>query len=498
MKSPDLIDAFLGHATARSDHTALLSEDPARPGRLRATSWGQLAEVVRNAAEKLQRRLGDQPGYPPHIGHASDNSAADVVIAIASMVLGTTEVPIDHRYDRERIEALWRRLDGLWVNRAFKGELERAIGEVDASRPDPAGTASSLRRLRRRATRPVGCEAAALILWTSGTTREPKGAMLSQRSLASNAAAKLEAVPQRRDDVRLTVLPLAHAYARTCDFGTWLLSGSRLAVTLGFDGWNRLARSVRPTLVNTVPRMAERLKSAGATERGLERLRLLGCGGAALSSRAFECWRSRGVTVIQGYGLTEAGPVICSATPDNATAGLVGRPVAGWETEIREGRLFVRGPHTMLGYWNDPHATRAKMHRDGWLDTGDLVEIDSATGQFRILGRADDVIVLDSGRKVHPGEIERALATVPGVARALVTSVEGGVEAWLDLDTGVDIEDEMVRAMQNACVSFPAWQRPARYQAFDPPLSLAREELTIKGTLRRQRVLDQRLGNGQR
>jgi long-chain acyl-CoA synthetase len=339
---------------------------------------------------------------------------------------------------------------------------------------------------------------ASLILWTSGTTREPKGVMLSRRSLALNAAAKLEAVPQRRDDVRLTVLPLAHAYARTCDFGTWLLSGSRLAVTLGFEGWNRLARHVRPTLVNTVPRMAQRLQSVEAADSGLERLRLLGCGGAPLSSAAFECWRSRGVTVIQGYGLTEAGPVICSATPDSATAGLVGRPVAGWETEIRDGRLFVRGPHTMLGYWNDPHATRAKMHRDGWLDTGDLVEVDSATGQFRILGRADDVIVLDTGRKVHPGEIEQALATVPGVARALVTSGEGGVEAWLDLETGVEIEDRMVRALQTALEPFSSWQQPTRYQAFDPPLSLARGELTVKGTLRRELVLHQRLGNRSR
>ena len=97
--------------------------------------------------------------------------------------------------------------------------------------------------------------------------------------------------------------------------------------------------------------------------------------------------------MIQGYGLTETSPVICSAGPGNAAPGLVGGFVEGWEHQIRDGRLWVRGPHLMLGYWGDPLATKARLDSDGWFDTGDLVELDAAFGQLRILGRADDVIV---------------------------------------------------------------------------------------------------------
>ncbi len=284
-----------------------------------------------------------------------------------------------------------------------------------------------------------------LILWTSGTTSTPKGVTLSHRNLFGNAQAKLNAVPQSIDDVRLTALPLCHAYARTCDFGTWLLSGCTLAVGRGFDAWESLGGIVRPTLANTVPSVAQRLLDADADTLGLGRLRLLGCGGAAMNDTDFAAWRQRGVTVIQGYGLTETSPVICSATPHNATAGLVGEFVDGWESEIRDGRLFVRGPHLMLGYWNDEAANLPSE----WIRTDGSTpaiwsQVDAATGQLRILGRSDDVIVLSDGHKVHPQSIERDIQSVAGIRHAMIVTAGRHVDV-LDRCRRVDRDRQLSR-----------------------------------------------------
>ena len=193
------------------------------------------------------------------------------------------------------------------------------------------------------------------ILWTSGTTSEPRAVLLSAAGQFANATAKLNAVPQFESEIRLTVLPLSHAYARTCDFGTWLLSGCTLAVCLGYQGMLRRLERVKPNLINAVPSMASRMLRE--KPRNLNRLRLLGCGGAPLDSSDFERWDSQGVTVIQGYGLTEAGPVICSNAIKCCTQ-------SGWKprrwmgNEARGRPATCSWLHTMLGYLKQADAPR--------------------------------------------------------------------------------------------------------------------------------------------
>ncbi len=331
-------------------------------------------------------------------------------------------------------------------------------------------------------------DAPSLILWTSGTTGEPRGVTLSQRNLTGNAAAKLNAVPQQPDDIRLCVLPVSHAYARTCDLGTWLLSGCTLAITLGYAGLRRLAPLIRPTLINTVPSLADRMLQEDSASLGIDRLRLLGCGGAATSESSFRRWKARGVTVIQGYGLTETSPVICSATPGNASPGLVGKLVDGWESKIREGQLFVRGPHTMLGYWNEQDATNDKIDDQGWLATGDLVEQDAGTQQLRILGRIDDVIVLDNGRKIVPSAIETRVERMEPVRHALLVN-RRGLQLWFDTDEDMDDQaiNEQIRQILDASSDYHG----CTVHRFIPSLCPA-GELTAKGTIRRAQVLENR------
>lgn len=465
-------------------------EDPAAPAH--ALDWVELAEAVGATTCRLEAEFERRPATPRIVGHFSSNRMADVLVALATRATAGVECPLDPR-DPSLVSS-WDRVDGVWLDERWKDCLEsevvRGVGRpVDHEWTPPANPRPGPLRSRS----PTDVDAAALLLWTSGTTSRPKGVTLSHRNLVGNAAAKLRAVPQSTSDVRLTSLPLGHAYARTCDLGTWLLSGCTLAVTLGFDGWRRLGPVVRPTIANVVPSLAERLHAADASTVGTDRLRLLGCGGAAMATDAFESWRRRGVTVIQGYGLTEAGPVVCSATPADAVPGLVGRPVEGWETRLRDGRLSVRGPHVMLGYWGDPEATAARVDAEGWLDTGDLAETDGATGQLRILGRADDAIVLPNGRKIHPAAVEQVLRSVAGVRHAVVAWQNGKLVGWLDLEHGRRLDAALRVELKVAEARLATWQRPIVYRTLVPPLNASAGELTVKGTVRRGTVLERRI-----
>lgn len=420
------VEKFLeSHVNQRGSQTALVDSFGVR------LTWSQLREQVIAESKRWKQSDSLRP-----ILHRSDHSASDVVTALAVAVAGRIEAPLDDRLPPEEFH---RRCELL--------------------NQDPQSNVSS-----------------GIILWTSGTTSQPMGVIQQHASWLGNAAAKLQAVPTTADDVRLTVLPLSHAYARTCDLGTWLIAGGVLAVGLGMKGVRKLAPIVRPTVMNVVPSMAYTLLRQPAP--GLQRLRWLGVGGAALSSDAFESWRDRGVTVIQGYGLTETGPVIASATPENATAGWVGRFVQGWEHEIRDGELWVRGPHLFNGYWN--HDPIAAVDANGWFRTGDHVQWDSQTQQLRVLGRADDVIVLPNAIKINPSEIERQIALLPGIQHCMLC-LRKDLELWIDGDeTSQD-------AIRRCLLRYP-WGDETQIRYFDAPLSIEAGELTTKMTLRRSAI----------
>jgi long-chain acyl-CoA synthetase len=470
-----LIEAFRHQVTARPNAIALIVESS--DGTTQSLSWKQLAGLVSRAAAVLSDRL-ESSSAARRIGHASDNSLADIVIALASMRIGAIEVPIDHRLGQREIVRRWNRVGGLWLDRKSRWQL--MVDSIAEAKTESQSTDLS--------SFTIDADTPSLILWTSGTTGTNQGVVLSHRNLAGNAAAKLRAVPQSPQDVRLCVLPLSHAYARTCDLGTWLLSGCTLAATLGYAGLRRLAPVVLPTLINTVPILAYRLLEESPRLAGLDQLRLLGCGGAAISASAFGRWKDRGVTVIQGYGLTETSPVICSATPENALPGLVGRLVDGWESDIREGQLFVRGPHTMLGYWDNNRATSRKVDREGWLATGDLVEQEPSTGQFAILGRVDEVIVLDSAKKIFPSTIEREVETIAGVRHALLV-YQDSLQLWFDADQE---SEQVIKQAISKLLREHADCRDCSLHRFPTPLSQAAGELTAKGTIRRAQILENR------
>ena len=468
----------------RPEHPALLAVQDQQT--IAATRWADLARQVAACAEGLWLS-GFRPG--DRWVHTLGNSPAGVVAMLASFSVGVVEVPLDPALSSVEQQRLTERVGG----RRIPGYESLASGSFALSAHATAlpSVSAVVDRLRNGpAQSEVDRSAApALVLFTSGSLGTPKPVTLSLGNLSSNAAAKLAAVPQTVADVRLVLLPIWHAYARTCDLGTWLLSGCSLGIGLGWESWQRLAPLLRPTLINTVPSLAMRLLGEPHDTPSWNRLRLIGCGGAALSTEAFERFRRRGVVVIQGYGLTEASPVICSATPENSRAGHVGRPVDGWETRIDpEGHLSVRGPGVMLGYWNQ-QSHRAETPTSGWLETGDLVEVDVTDGQFRIIGRADDRITLSNGKKVDPGPIERRVLSIAGIRHAVLVGRDRHVVLWIDFDNRQTCVDEISKRIATCLADLPSWQRPRAIHPMPQAFANTPETLTAKGTIIRERVL---------
>lgn len=474
-------------ATSRASSTAWISPDGS------PVCWAALAQAVVDTSDRL-RAAG--VGVGDRVLVQVPNGWEAVCLALALDFLGAIESPLDARLPDAEVDNRARRLEAKLVVRAggLRIPPPAACGPLSPARNNAAITQCRLRCLPHHPR---------LVLWTSGTTGDAKGVVLSSGAVEANAAGKLGAAPQSPADVRLTVLPLAHAYARTCDFATWLITGGTLSAVNGWSGFTSSAPGVRPTVINCVPYLIEKIVD-GTTDiqssrrrlnaLGLDRLRMLGCGGAAMSAERFLQLRALGVAVIQGYGLTEAGPVVCSATPDDGRPGVVGRPIQGTQVRVDDtGEVLCHGPGIMTGYWRDEAAT-AERFCDGWLKTGDQGQVEP-DGMLRVLGRVDGVIVLSNGRKVSPEPIERRLAAVPGVRHVVLRGCGTAMEALVDAVEGVSAETLQARFSQVLEGDLPEHQ-VRRVRLLDQPLSVERGELTIKGTVRRRVVLEQSAGGG--
>jgi len=223
------------------------------------------------------------------------------------------------------------------------------------------------------------------------------------------------------------------------------LSGSSLLATQSMDNAILVAPHFQPTLFNGVPYVFESLRQRILSSRSTEivpvqsksnesyrqllcqllgtQLRMIAAGGAGLNEDTHHWFAKCGLPIYQGYGLTEAGPVVCSNRYPNAFANHVGWPVRETMIRIDENqRLYAKGPGVMVGYFADSPATQSKMV-DGWLDTGDLAEWTSE-GAVRILGRCDDRIVLATGYKLDPGPLEHEIAKAFGIRYCAITSAD--------------------------------------------------------------------------
>ncbi len=317
----------------------------------------------------------------------------------------------------------------------------------------------------------IAPESLASIVYTSGTTGRPKGVMLSHANLLWNACSSIQSVRVRADDVFLSFLPLSHTFERTVGHFIPIAAGACVAYARSIPQLAEDLLAVRPTILITVPRIFERvckrvhdqLQAKPALARGLfeaavvvgwrqflyrqgragwhpqlllqpllkalvgrkvagrfgGRLRAAICGGAPLPRRIAQTLVGLGVNIVQGYGLTEASPVISVNSLEDNEPASIGYPVRDVEVRLGEhAELLVRSPGVMQGYWNNPEATAASVDVDGWLHTGDQAIIEQ--GRLYITGRLKEIIVMANGEKVAPCDMEMAIVAAPLFDQVLV------------------------------------------------------------------------------
>jgi long-chain acyl-CoA synthetase len=438
------LDRVMTRGEAAALHTMENNETVTR-------SWTEIGnDVFRLTAALFD--LGVEPG--DRVAHCSPNRYEWVITDLALYCLGAVHVPIHSTLSaRQTADQILHSEPKLVI---ISGDdvlapLARLASELPAhvtwasynkTRTRWPAPIERLATLAAQATAAEGVEIAkrvaadtdpdalTTILYTSGTTGEPKGIMLCQRNLLSNANAVVNTFDDDSVEVRLNFLPLSHIYARTCDLYTWLVRGSELALTQSRDTIIDDCKRFQPTVVNGVPffyeRVRQKLMEAGKAETPgvLKKLfggRLRACfsGGGALANHTYDYYVQQGIPLLQGYGLTESSPVISFSTPDDHRRGGAGRTLSGIDVQIADdGEIMTRGPHVMLGYWKDPEGT-ANAIRDGWLHTGDLGELQE-NGQLRITGRKKEMIVTATGKNVFPGHIEELLCRDPLILQAVV------------------------------------------------------------------------------
>lgn len=301
----------------------------------------------------------------------------------------------------------------------------------------------------------------ATIIYTSGTTGRPKGVMLSHDNILSNTFASTQVVDILPNDLFLSFLPLSHTFERTSGYYVPMMCGATVAYARSIQQLQEDLLIIRPTVLVSVPRIYERvyaglrtkLAEGSALARKLfylavsvgysrfelqqgrdtwhfshlfwplleklvarklmdklgGRLRVAMSGGAALSPEISRIFIGLGLPILQGYGMTESSPVVCVNRLDDNLPASIGRTIPGVEVKLGEhNALLIRGPNVMIGYWNNPEATRAVISEDGWLNSGDIAQIDEQ-GRVTITGRLKDIIVTSTGEKVPPADMETAI-----------------------------------------------------------------------------------------
>lgn len=313
----------------------------------------------------------------------------------------------------------------------------------------------------------------ATLIYTSGTTGPPKGAMLSHGNLLANCVSNMDALALDENDLTLSFLPVAHAFERTAGHYTVMAAGAVIAYAEGLTQIAQNLLEIEPTIVLTVPRLLEiihsrilrnvetapafrqRLFSLAVTtgraaaiyrHQGLavpfhlaapmavfrrlvfariraifgSRLRYLISGGAPLPVAINQLLAAAEVPIVEGYGLTEASPVVAVNLHGRTKIGTVGRPLKNITVRTADdGELLVHGANVMQGYYQRPSETREVIDSEGWLHTGDIVQIDDG-GYIRITDRKKEIIVLSGGKNVSPANLESGLMADRYVAQACV------------------------------------------------------------------------------
>ena len=279
-------------------------------------------------------------------------------------------------------------------------------------------------------------EALCTIMFTSGTTGKSKGVMLTQRNLAENATCLDMKIPPRT--TILSVLPIHHAYCLSMDILKGISLGSIICIN---DSLLRVAKNIKlfaPNMILMVPLMIETLAKKLEEAAGLpaevvkkevfgEQFHTICSGGAYLNPALIDLFETYGITILQGYGMTECAPVISTNLSWDIRKDTVGKLMPNCEAKVVDQEIWVRGSSVMQGYYKMPQET-AETLVDGWLRTGDLGYVD-ADNYIHLTGRLKNLIITKNGENVSPEELENKIGTNRLVQEVLVRDADGVIEA---------------------------------------------------------------------
>jgi len=283
-----------------------------------------------------------------------------------------------------------------------------------------------------------------LLVYTSGTTGKPKGAVLSHTNCFWTNLGFDLMTGVHGDDVVLQILPQFHVGGWNVHPLLAIWKGARIVLERQFDAARvlRLIEEKRVTTMMGVPPIYLLLaQQPGFADADLSSLERVVVGGAPMPESLLETWAARGCAIVQGYGLTEAAPNVLCLPPEEAVRklGCAGKPYPFVDVRVSDAQseLQVRGPNVFAGYWRDDAATRDAFTQDGWLRTGDVAERDDE-GFFRIRGRLKDMYI-SGGENVYPAEVEAVLHEHPRVADAAVVGVPH--ERWGEVGLAFVVAD---------------------------------------------------------
>lgn len=381
----------------------------------------------------------------------------------------------------------------------------------------------------------------AVLTFTSGTTSLPKGAMLSWNNLSYQIDSLMLVFKEKTDFRMLSILPLHHMFEITAGFLVPLNQGGSIYYAnsivphqiisfLKYHGIRDILAvplflsSLKKGILSEIQRSKLThlwFKTSYAVARFIPskvirkyiffplhkkfggELRQIISGASALDSRVAKFFEVLGISIYEGFGMTETSPVISCSSCDAVRPGSVGKVISGTSVKIHSEtqELLVRGPGVMLGYYKNPEATAACLSADGWLNTGDVAEIDK-DGFVYIKGRNKDVIVLGSGKKVAPEEVENCFRDISDLQDVCVVGMKstGGPTRGTEVVTVVGVQnpastlskEELQELLRQASIGLSYYKRPSRFILLDEPLPRT-STLKIKKNLVKELLIKERI-----
>ncbi len=369
----------------------------------------------------------------PHVGIMLPTGGAFPIAALAAWMLGRTVVPLNYLLKPDELQFVVddSEIDTIITAGPMLDYVSNASGGVLPTGPAMLRMDELVFRAipELRWPAPAGDDQLAVLLYTSGTSGKPKGVMLTHGNLTANVRQCIEYLRVDHNQIVLGVLPQFHSFGLTVLTILPLALGAKAVYTARFVPAKllRLMREHRPTIFVAIPSMYNALLHArDAVPDDFSSLRLPVSGGEPLPRAIADAFRERfGVTITEGYGLTETSPVSNVCLPSEFRPGSVGRHVPGMVQKIidietgaevgdgREGEVRMTGPNVMRGYFKRPDETAAAFDRDGLFRTGDIGRLD-ADGHLYITGRLKEMLIV-AGENVFPREIEEVLNSHPAV-----------------------------------------------------------------------------------